>query len=780
MQTNSSGSSSVTNLLDVLPDGAIWLLPATAEAERLPVFDVAFANKQVRHFIAETVSVDAATEPTAGKTELVADWLTNHTKQIQQTYLSGEPMSYALFDSTKQQWLSVHLSRYQEGLLVLIRNATNVKITPGSPNVTDDLADITERKLQEVLDFSQTGFFVFTPVYNDEGEHVDFRFATINRMVASLIGQTPDVLTGAIASDWFISYHETGLFHYYKHTFDTGKTQRFDIHYNVDGLDRWFDVQCSKYKESVLVTFTDFTLLKQAQQALEQQVIENQQQAALLNSILDSSDSGIIAFASIREPSRNNEIVDFTFVVANKACVGLLHKTMDEMIGKTLLTIFPGNVETGLFDLYKHTAETGEPGRTEVYYNHDGLDFWLAISTHQLGDGFVVTFTDISAHKQANQAAEKYAEELVTAFDTSQTGMFLFLPVYNEQGELTDFRFKVANRQLGSYVGQEPARLAGELGSKWFPDYLTNGLFDSYRKAYITGRTQRFNFHYDGSGIDAWLDIMASKLGDQVLVTFTDFTHLKQLQEQLENSVADLRRTNANLEQFAYVASHDLQEPLRKIQSFGNVLKETYSESLGLQGADLIARMQQSSERMSTLIHDLLAYSRLTTKRDGKQPVDLQTLLNQVLDDLIVPLTESGAEVEVGPLPIVSGHQMQLQQLLQNLLTNAIKFRRDGVKPVVRISVKKVPATALPDSARPVRLANMYVCLRVQDNGIGFEEKYAERIFQVFQRLHGRSQYAGTGIGLAIVQKVVENHGGTVIASSQPGEGATFSVYLPA
>lgn len=774
MQTNSNGGSSVMDLLNALPDGAIWLLPAASETESQPFFDLAFANNHARQFILETTSAESVTESDPEKEGVVADWISGQLSQIRQAYLSGKPTTYAL-SSTRagQPQQSVHVSRYQDGLLVLIRAATNLKTTPESD-------DLTERKLQEILDFSQTGFFVFTPVYNEAGEHIDFRFATVNRMVASLIGQTPDALTGGIASDWFISYHETGLFDYYKHTLDTGETQWFEIHYNVDGLDRWFDVQCSKYKESVLVTFTDFTLLKQAQQALEQQVFENKQQAALLNSILDSSDSGVIAFESIRDPARNNEIVDFTFVVANRACVSLLHKTMEEMIGKTLLTIFPGNVETGLFDLYKRTAETGEPGRTEVYYNHDGLDFWLAISTHQLGDGFVVTFTDISAHKQANQAAEKYAEELVTAFDTSQTGMFLFLPVYNALGELVDFRFKVANRQLGSYVGQEPTRLSGELGSKWFPDYLTNGLFDSYKKAYVTGRTQRFNFHYDGSGIDAWLDIMASKLGDQVLVTFTDFTHLKQLQEELENSVADLRRTNANLEQFAYVASHDLQEPLRKIQSFGNVLKSTYGGSLGVQGGDLITRMQQSSERMSTLIHDLLAYSRLTTKRGGKQPVDLQELLNQVLDDLVVPLTESGAEVAAGPLPIVSGHQMQLQQLLQNLLTNAIKFRRDGVKPIVRISVKEVPVSALPDSARPVRLANSYVCLRVQDNGIGFEEKYAERIFQVFQRLHGRSQYAGTGIGLAIVQKVVENHGGTVIANSRPGEGATFSVYLPA
>ena len=236
---------------------------------------------------------------------------------------------------------------------------------------------------------------------------------------------------------------------------------------------------------------------------------------------------------------------------------------------------------------------------------------WLAISVQQLGDGFVVTFTDVTALKLANKAIEGAAEELITVIDTSQTGIFLFSPVFNDDGEVVDFRFKVANRQLGRYVGQEPTAIIGDLGSRWFPDYMTNGLFENYRKAYLTGRTQRFDFHYYGSGIDVWLDILVTKMGDAVLVTFTDYTVLKKLQQQLENSIADLKRSNANLEQFAYVASHDLQEPLRKIQSFGDVLQNNYGSLIGGDGADLIVRMQTAANRMSGLIRDLLAYSRL-------------------------------------------------------------------------------------------------------------------------------------------------------------------------
>ncbi|XWW45082.1 PAS domain-containing protein [Fibrella sp. USSR17] len=239
-----------------------------------------------------------------------------------------------------------------------------------------------------------------------------------------------------------------------------------------------------------------------------------------------------------------------------------------------------------------------------------------------------------------------------------------------------------------------------------------------------------------------------------------------------------LSRSNENLQQFAYIASHDLQEPLRKIQAFGDVLKQQYTEKLG-EGIDLIDRMQTAAVRMSTLTRDLLSYSRIAPQRNTEELVPLTDVVNQVLADLEMPIEESKATITVDPLPVLRGDATQLGQLFQNLLTNALKFHQADMAPVVAIHCRNVPANELPHTIHPGRLAQAYFRIDVADKGIGFEQKYAERIFQVFQRLHGKSQYAGTGIGLAICEKVVTNHGGAITATSQLGQGATFSIYFP-
>jgi signal transduction histidine kinase len=183
---------------------------------------------------------------------------------------------------------------------------------------------------------------------------------------------------------------------------------------------------------------------------------------------------------------------------------------------------------------------------------------------------------------------------------------------------------------------------------------------------------------------------------------------------------------------------------------------------------------------MSTLVRDLLTLSQVTTPPQTDTLVALNDCMQGVLTDLELLIQEKGATITVDTLPEVPGNPTQLRQLLQNLLTNALKFQRPGVPPRIDVSARHLAAADLPAWVKPVRVAQAYYCLEVTDNGIGFEPQYAERIFEPFQRLHGKAEYAGTGIGLAICQKVVANHGGVITASSQPHQGATFSVYLPA
>ncbi len=250
-----------------------------------------------------------------------------------------------------------------------------------------------------------------------------------------------------------------------------------------------------------------------------------------------------------------------------------------------------------------------------------------------------------------------------------------------------------------------------------------------------------------------------------------DISDRKKAEAALRRQAAELARSNGELEQFAYVASHDLQEPLRKIQAFGDRLKTKFSNDLPNEGRDYLERMQNAANRMQALINDLLTLSRVATHTRPFVEVDLFETVRLVLSDLESRIEQLSGHVEVDPLPVITADRLQMSQLFQNLIGNALKFHKPGVPPhvTVRAALVRDPNGAAEDVCR----------ISVEDNGIGFDEKYRDRIFQVFQRLHGRNEYEGTGIGLAICRKIVERHGGTIAAQSTPGEGSKFVVTLP-
>jgi signal transduction histidine kinase len=263
---------------------------------------------------------------------------------------------------------------------------------------------------------------------------------------------------------------------------------------------------------------------------------------------------------------------------------------------------------------------------------------------------------------------------------------------------------------------------------------------------------------------------------------------LGELNTTLEERVAErtavaeqraeaLARSNSELEQFASVASHDLQEPLRKIRMYAQRLPQRAGDALPEEARVDLTRMHDAAERMQRLIDDLLSFARVSSGQREFEPVDLSELAHQVLGDLEAPIRELDAEVEIGELPVVAADWAQMGQLLQNLVSNALKFHRDGVPPIVRIGAEVVEGEQPRFAGES---ANGRRCLiTVEDNGIGFEPKYAERIFSAFERLHSRSEYEGTGIGLSIARKIAWRHGGELTAAGTPGEGSTFILTLP-
>jgi len=388
------------------------------------------------------------------------------------------------------------------------------------------------------------------------------------------------------------------------------------------------------------------------------------------------------------------------------------------------------------------------------------------------------------------------------------------------------WRVLFVNKAAAQRWGVPREQLVGQNLWQRFPELVETPAHREYEKALSENVTVEFE-QFDAAR-DRWLRVRAYPMPLGLCVCSHDITQnkrdeeqlrrnaewreryaaallesqeaMRRANEQLEERVRErtaqlqavnerLEVSNRELEDFATVASHDLQEPLRKIRAFGDRLGQK-TAALGVEGLDYLRRMQNAAGRMQNLINDLLAFARVTTKAQPFEAVDLSSVASEVLADLEARVQETGARVTVEPLPTIEADPLQMRQLLQNLLGNALKFVKPGVTPVIRLGAGVIesrdPAepsvgggngdgTPASSGGGPDRVE-----LFVQDNGIGFDEKYLDRIFNVFQRLHGRGQYEGTGIGLAVCRKIAERHGGSITATSRPGEGATFHVRLPA
>lgn len=256
-----------------------------------------------------------------------------------------------------------------------------------------------------------------------------------------------------------------------------------------------------------------------------------------------------------------------------------------------------------------------------------------------------------------------------------------------------------------------------------------------------------------------------------------DITAQRMLEEELKKKIEELNRSNHELEEFAYVASHDLQEPLRKISTFCGRIAEKYADKLDAEGGMYVERVLASAENMRMLIHNLLEFSRVARDKEPFSEVNLSFVMHQVKTDLELLIEDTGATINYSKLPVISGSLTQLRQLFHNLLANAIKFRQKDVPPVIEISTTELTETEKIDYSLKQGITYHKIC--VKDNGIGFDNQYAGRIFQIFQRLHGKSEYPGSGIGLAICKKIAEHHKGIIYAEGSAGNGANFVIILP-
>jgi PAS domain S-box-containing protein len=432
----------------------------------------------------------------------------------------------------------------------------------------------------------------------------------------------------------------------------------------------------------------------------------------------------------------------------------------------------------GIEDIYELT-----------YLRKDGRRLPAVVSVTALRDaqdaiiGYLLIGTDNTARKQVEEERAKLDQEkqrLLRELEQSAERSRLLIEGVRDYALFTmDPEGRVTSWNTGAerIKGYKEEEIVGKNFSIFYEksDVAAGRPAQDLKRAADTDRYEEEGRRVRKDGSVFWASAIITSLRspDGRLRGFAkvtrDITTRRQAELALSSFTARLQRSNEDLQEFAMIASHDLQEPLRKIQMFGDRLKQECAESLGPTGQDYINRMQNAAARGQSLIEGLLAFSRVTTKGQPPKLVELRTIATEVTADLEARIAQVGGTIEIGSLPAIEADPLQMRQLIQNLLGNALKFRRPEVPPAVRIS-------ATPIETQDARAGWQ---IAVADNGIGFDEKYLDRIFKLFQRLHERGTYEGAGMGLAISRKIVERHHGTITARSTPGQGTTMFVTLP-
>ena len=496
---------------------------------------------------------------------------------------------------------------------------------------------------------------------------------------------------------------------------------------------------------------------------------------------------------------------DFVVEMANQVVLNdIWQKKEEDVIGEKLLDLFPELKEQKYAGLLEQVFTTGQSYRESdafaYVHREDGpqklyLDFEYAPLLEQDGSisGILVTIIDVTEKVEARLRVEESERKLNVVIDASDlgtweldlaTGTVHYSPRYLQMLGYTD-SVDLKHSEIIRHLHPDdlPVR------QKAFEDAFKTGYLHQITRViwndgslhWVEGKGRVF---YDEKNTPIRLVGTLRDITDEKNFTWKleqlvqeRTSMLREANEKLELSILDLKKMNAELQSFAYVSSHDLQEPLRKIQTFAGRIQDRESENLSPTGKDFLQRMQDAARRMQTLIEDLLAYSRTNTTERIFKKTNLYDLIQEVKTDLTETLAEKQGTINIGEMPEMNLIPFQFSQLMHNLIGNALKFSKQDVPPVIDIQSEIVEGSEI--QLPGIAASKKYCHLSVVDNGIGFSPEYKERIFEVFQRLHGRSEYKGTGIGLAIVKKIVENHYGVIVATGQDGVGAQFDMYIP-
>lgn len=553
----------------------------------------------------------------------------------------------------------------------------------------------------------------------------------------------------------------------------------------TDGTTYWVDWEVRPWRTGdatevvggVLVYLTDRTGQHRAE-------VTRRQVEQRFDALIDTISEGVLLM-----DSRG------VFRDCNRAAQSILGRSSDDIVGSRFNDdSWNGLREDGTplpnaeFPFWRAYVERETvPNEVMGIYPPDAPPRWIRVNAQPLfhdGDeepyAVLVCFDDITDEKLKEKALQTSRDLLSSVLSSSLDAITVLSAVRDDEDTIIDFECQLVNPQAEKLLGHPADALVGHRVRRVMPEQEEKGLLDAYCEVVETGEPFETEVNYDAERGEAWFHVTAVSVEGGVAVTFRDITERKEAAQAMVAANAKLEQRNQALRDFAYIASHDLQEPLRKIRAFSSLVLEDHGDALGETGHDYLSRVEDAAERMSQLINDLLVYSRVTTQAQPFEPVDLEQVARTVRSDLDLRIAEVDGTVEIGDLPTVEGDPTQIRQVIQNLISNGLKFHKPDESPHVRVEASVEPVSDELQQSGRLDASCTDVCrLTVSDDGIGFEQSYADRIFSPFKRLHGRDEYEGTGMGLAICRRILERHGGDITAESTPGEGTTFTVLLP-
>jgi PAS domain S-box-containing protein len=615
-------------------------------------------------------------------------------------------------------------------------------------------ADIAERKrVEEALRQSEERYQILAETAQDSIFIIDrdFKIVYVNQFGAAFLGGRPEQMIGQTMHRRFPPETAIQQATSLQKVLQTGQPLLVESHMTMGGNVIWLSTRLTPLRgsdgtvEGVLGLSRDITGSKRAEEEL-------QKAAIFLH--LSPAAIGVSTLAEGR------------YLEVNEAFERMFGFSRAAVIGRTAADLnfwpLPGERSHIVAQLREHGEIYNHATRLRRQSGEIFPALLSAVTFEIKGVACqIVLISDVAEKKQMEEALQRSEELYRTLAEAAQDSIFMVDP-HSHMTYINPFGAALLGKTVGEVIGQSLAQL--------FPAPAADQQQASVNHVFETGEALGAETFFPFPGRATWMSTRLIPLHAEdgsvrsVFGLARDITAQKETQRALERQAQELARSNADLDKFASVASHDLQEPLRMVASYVQLLQHRYQGRLDADADKMIGFAVDGATRMQRLINDLLAYSRVGTHGEQFAPTDLNTTLEAALANLKLAIEESGAQVLPTRLPTVVADAAQITQLLQNLIGNALKFRRPQTPPEIRIAVE-------PQSQEWL--------VYVRDNGIGVDPKYAQRIFEIFQRLHSASEYPGTGIGLAICKKIVERHGGRIWVESTSGQGATFYFTLP-